>query len=1020
METISIKFREYKEFNYIGKANSKSFMDSSKSFPFLGYRAYSDEALPIIEEFTYEEFSFIQDIKSKTKRERISSYYKFKNYKYYLKNNVKRNKSLLKEIWDSFRSTRYIAAYYKSLQFLNPDYEKSTPIEGKYIYIFRTVKGSNFSTIYNEYLVKNNKYYQAIKSIARNEDGSVGYYYYDDTREYKSKGTSSISLPREENSRTYDYLFVLSKIKLPAYRIETILHEINKGTCQRAKQISLVRNSADFKLLRKKFISYIKSDVELIKKEFDNKFKQLYTRFPDLSDPVKSMFIPYINEYSSIPKSDYSDILYNDPNDKDVNHIVFLTDYIDCADNFKADFDHAITEYDGFLKKEENGFLKTDLKLLNDLTRNVVEINKDDTSEMIDFKKELQERLKKENNKFTYKTWSDKYTKELEYYKKEVEVAGINLASVIDTVEFCSIQYDYHFLKTKSNFSNSDELLIEDIIDKSGDYIFKLMGSDVGKLYLKKMSIRVDTNFGILEEYNQKSEDILTLYNTLYESNDWFTLIIIYPFRKICSGFNSVFGAYVSTLPKIKYNTVKKILAKQDIIIRKRNSKTLSNDQYKSAMTKADKFGNKLMAKSGGYKTIRKKNKTISVEISTYELHPQKVNSKKFKAQTGLNGLTLALELWNLRESIESLKKIEDYSIYSPEYISYAGAVFDVSAVAISLIYKNMPMIQTQWMNIYSSTFDYFSSGAAAEIAINNNDYDSAAYSGLAAISALGSMAGAMIVIGSCIKAGTMIGAAGGSLAAGAGAVPGAFLGLIIGAVCGILYACFTMLANKYKDNIYELWVNHCYWGNKYGSGKGYIPGVNAPFNKWNNPENGLSHQIVGFYSLFYNFSAELIYSQYIKGKVTNLGFKITPTLLEQNSIFSIDAKITRKKRSERGKVIASKLDLIYIPDIVFPFHQMLTPSGTNCDVIGDYTKDTNQEIIDINIKKIIVTWTDNEFFKKNSSRYIFYKGLTELIEKKDDESSFSDPYLIITINLDIKGDKKYIVSKEFKFELER
>lgn len=879
LKTVSVKFREYQEFNYLGKPGNAAFESSNKEFPFLGYRAYRDEALPMIEQFSIEEFTFTNEIGNEEDRDRIRSYYNIKNFNFYMNDNIKENRSKLEEIWSFFRTTTHFATYYRCIPYLLPDYENSDFIIKKYIYIFRKQKHSSFPTIFDEFYVENDKYYQAHKSVHLNEKNEVEYYYYEEDRDYCQTGIDSISLTLQEENIEYDYLFVLSKIKLSVKRIDLLLQEMKNGTCNRAKEISIIQSSDHFDRINEEAIENIEREIAISKNEFLEKSNKLFSHFPSISEPMKNIFIPFMEKVKPIPSFGFSDILYNDSNNTDVNHVIFLIDYLDCTINFKSDFDSAVVEYDKFLNEKENGFPKSELKLLNDFISGIIPVTVNDSKKVQDFKNSLKDKMREKNGIYEFKSWNDDYTSTAEKLKKTIEIAGLYLAASMDTEEFCSLQYDYHFLKMKNNKSDSEEDIIDSLIDLTGELVLSLMQTKAGILFLTKLSNTARTHLLEIDENSGQKPNIITLYENYASSNDWFTPIFTFSFRKICTGFGSVFSAYISTLPDIQLVEIEKLLAKQTIYIKKRNSSNGRRNMQNSAMNQANNFGTNVMTKSGGYKTIRQRGRTVTVEIHTLEINTVKVNQGAFKTAKALDMVGFGLEFYNMYSAYRELNKIGSFSYFSVEYIAYTGAIFDTTTSLMGLA-MNMSMKNVQVINIISSTFDYFYSAGSSFNAIENNDYDAAVYNGIAAVASLGSIAAAMFVVGSFISVGATIGTTGGAIGgAGIGAVPGAIAGIIVGTICGVISSIFSTVAARTKDNNYELWFNHCYWGKKYGSGKGHILNVVEPFNQWNNAQTGLSAQFLGFYSIFYNYSAQLHYVSI--NDITSIGVEITPSVLD-------------------------------------------------------------------------------------------------------------------------------------------
>ena len=148
------------------------------------------------------------------------------------------------------------------------------------------------------------------------------------------------------------------------------------------------------------------------------------------------------------------------------------------------------------------------------------------------------------------------------------------------------------------------------------------------------------------------------------------------------------------------------------------------------------------------------------------------------------------------------------------------------------------------------------------------------------------------------------------------------------------------------------------------------------------------------------------------------LGIKIKPSFLEAESIFTVSVWIKESENAESGFILNKNLDLIYLPDITYGYNMSKTPKGTNCSRSGGAIIKNSQEI-DYQVDEIIVSWSDHHSYKSGAYRTIYKKYLSKYIDVADDGTIFSNPYLYVNINLDLKGDGKYVLENEYKFKLD-
>lgn len=986
-----IDFREYSDLSFLGKIGK--FNQSNKKYPFIGYRGYSKEALPIIKMFSHEEFKFRYQLK-KELREALEGYYDYekKSGIYQLKESIEGKTDTLKKIWKLFRSTTFFSSYYKCFPYLLPDYNKSKAIENKFIYIFRQVKGSSNTTVYREFYVKSNKYYQGEIKAKKKADGNIDNLYLEDNRKYSKTGLNSISLPEREGSVEYEYIFILSQIKLSVARIETLRYEIKNNICNRGKKISVISNEEAYKKSRDMAGKLVKKAALDVKKSFAVSYED-YKKLHSEGNMAASL-ASFMPKKSLIPYFKNEDILYNTPNNPNANHTIFLIDYFNYTMKLKKDFDNKVTEYDKFLndpKNGENGYSLADMKALNDMMSGLIKLRENDSQEMKEFKGKLKAKLKKSNGKhYAYENWYTVNENRLRKERKNIELSGVLLASAVDTGEFTSLQHDYYFLRKKDNVSESDKDIIKSIINKTGEIFFSLSQSEPGKLLLRKLSIETKSDLEELYSKRGQAIDVQYLYNNYASSSKILTWVLTYPVRKLIAGISYVFSIYVNHLPREIEIEIKQVITWQ--------GKKLAGLRYQGKPRGASKFETRKIVKEGknipklkGSTVLKTKGGAFRRENCKFEI--ESIKRKSFFTDKAFNILCFGLELYNVISAHDDLKALKSQGEMTTGYMSLAGAYFDLVSSAASF-FLNVSDKGCVFINIISSSIDVVTSGKKAYDNLGSNDYAAAACNALAAYYAVGSVMSGIYII-KCIAIAGKTGSKAGSI----WGIPGVAAGLVAGALCGLFFGGWSYLSAKFTDSDYENWFEHCLWGEEYGNGNKVPYYSEVEFYKWAKKYKGIEYQFRAFYNLFYLPKVKLVVKPVDPHRSTEhlvIGLDILPVFFDEKSKFKLLAKMMSYKNDLNGHVLCSEKRPLEI------------------------CSSSNKKGVEIEhkAKKISIRWSNK---KLDSKRFIFDPKLTNNAYNvyKRAHGLFI-PYLEVRLSQDLHGDKNYVVKVNVDLEIER
>lgn len=1001
-----VKFREYTHCNYLGGLKENKPQSSNKRYPFLGYRKFDEVLLPIIKVFSPEEFGFTSELPPFQKK-LIEYSYKKKDGKYILKEkkdltNLSKTEyeENTKKIWKVFQSTTYFSLYYRCLPYLLPDYESSIPIEDKYIYVFRQIKSSGFPTIYREYYVQSNKYYQVEIKAGNNEDGS-SFYYLEENRQKCNTGLNSISLPFKQNGVEYEYIFVLSLIKLSVKRVNTLLNELRNNRCKRGKKKTLYKNTNIYNKSRNSAMKIVNAEIAAIKNSYSSNFMKLLKTYS--KSKIGKHLVSLIPKVSHLPYFEYEDILYTP---SEGHQTIFLIDYLAHTKKLKNNFKKQIDKYNCFLeeKDENTGFLKTEMKSLNDFISSQVKKNSEDTDEVENFKEKLKDKLRKnKQKKYLHEIWRDEYNKSHSSVRKALEISGLLLTAAVDSEEFTSLQYDYHFLVAKISKTDDDKKKYKAFIEDSSEIISCLGRVTTGKLFLYRMIQRVNKNIkykssnstednvdNLIKNNIKKYTKFENFYDKCGKTGDWFTPIFTNIGTPVSKGICEAFKTYLEHVP-LKDNHIVKLVAIQKITLKKttrlksyvKKSKAIksNNEKIKSIAN----FGSNILERKNTFKLINGNSKgEITAEV--YEVGKMNVPIVMYALDT----FCLGMDIWNLRILISEYRNNENSSLYSVEALNIT---WSITQLVIPIIGLKKVLTKTA---LRAATFDavgfcidFIGNSKKLMNNLANKDYDAAIYNSLSITTSLSMFA--------YMSASSISGAKLG----GGGGLGGIIIGVFLGALCGV----FSYLADKAVDTDYEIWFNYSIWGNRYGEYRRPTSFSNVDLKKWSLKGVGIRYQFEALNYLLY--APKLVPFVKQTSKKIKIGVDILPNMFSNESTFKISAKIKSKNDTEEGVALChpSSLPLIYRPNLVGKF----IPLGTNCDIKMDKKKNKPQSII--------VRWEDASLMR---SRSIYFKNLTKTIEGMPINLAESTAYFEVKLEIDINGDGKQVITTEACWEMTR
>lgn len=472
--------------------------------------------------------------------------------------------------------------------------------------------------------------------------------------------------------------------------------------------------------------------------------------------------------------------------------------------------------------------------------------------------------------------WRKNIESRVEKHQKIYQTSLNILIPWIMQASFNSLLYDYSF--------DSDEKH-EEIEGIIGDILEKICIEPQIAFFLKEL---LQESVGQYDKLNEEGLSInidnITNYNS--ETN-WFANTFFVT-RYGTKGFSKILTAFTTATTKISHtlaiNDFKKIFDNRfttgavsitETKLELYKNKYIDFDDWKAQKQKLHPNTDFM---------YDKKTKTVYVGTTKIDYDENKL-IKCLKAGSDiLDKVLFALDVMNVAIAITQLKELTARDA-TFKALGIGANITDL-VVKILQVSSNKTLAK---INIITSVIHGASSINDASHAFGMNDDDRAvAHLTVTAGYAI-SIAGSAMTIYAAAKAGAIGGTMlGGPIGGGIGAVVG-----IVGAVVII---SGTFLVEYLRDSDYEIWLEHCLWGDNYLNNEEdpiyYPKWVFKPFNIWN---SDINYQLLSFNRIQYDFKIlDFDYkagSIVAKDNVLNLIFEIR-NLRPESKIF-IDVNIS-------------------------------------------------------------------------------------------------------------------------------
>lgn len=841
--SIPIRFREYKSFNFIGNIEGV--------FPFLGKR----KELELFNEISGRTFKrLFEDIILRQSDRDIffkKEFWKYKasdidGEKVWCLNEgcSQKDKEQLKNIMFDYGNAKY-----QCLPFLSPDFDDSKQIARKYIYIFGDANSSKIVLQY-EYFSENDRYY---KVYDRGENQELN-----NSRDKSSNSTQAVMLPLDSHGNVPNYFFALSGIKLSVERIRQIETQLQRRRkSSRTISVPIMKTKRDYEKYEEDYLEACRNyeDYVLRDRELEKLIKERGAFSQKGFSGKEYHYITYISRrYKANNWNDYKykDITW-DPEQGKSRNIIFLTDYADHISGLNSDYTsyyNKFVTFNTYDKKNKKKVKRFKLKYLSDRIREVFYSEKH--SDFIDYSvyarphefnsilegterleiyeerergfKEIERYLSKinkpkkklekgmENPDFwnACDEWTHNYLKEeYEHYEKFIKLAII-ITAWMRSDSFHSVMFDYFFYIEENDRVNFNSLL-SNIISSLGncqpglDFIREsVTDSDYQLNKLPELDKMLNDWAKYIKKGGASEEQQKKLLYSLYdqlEEKAWFSTL----FFTVRKTYNDLLAEVLTTcIPatvdvKITKRILEKLVLKTVFIdglsiptyetylktakgpmSRMKYENKVAN--FKSERVKAYSSANELMINGQPVEIgFVEENGHIVTKKVNAEIYVVKEKSKlgKYFIKENLDKVTRGIELCNVVISVKSLLVSENESEFIYNSIDTTGSILD-----FLLTIKDVKVI-----GLASGLIDSLLAYNDAQEALNRGNSISYISNSIASLAALAGGIGAAV---------------------GATALPFTI-------AVGILYAGGKIIGDIFYETELESWLSHCYFGKNYG-----------------------------------------------------------------------------------------------------------------------------------------------------------------------------------------------------------